>query len=258
MYTKPYRLISVAGILTVLICIGIFLYTQWDLKRFNEQLSKARAVKTTLEPSSTRQEKISDEINQTIENSVYTPPLSKIESLSEIESETVTDMSESTEFVSADEVIQDKDDTLNMFFEDLFGEVDMNSLTEMEFTDSTENFPFDVKLVKAGYDDYNAYLATDPDYAYQRLDDAFREQFGDSPDVDIVVETIKRSNNGNMTFDDAINNAEAFLRLISPISLPGGIQEVESFIEYLKTAKQLALEEGIERVLMPTYHIESD
>lgn len=252
MYTKSYRLIKVLGILVVLFCIGLFLYTQWDLKRFNEQLSKTRPIETSPETATTRQEKTSHDIDQTIENSDYSAPLN------ETESHTLTDMPENTEPISTDEVIQDQDDTLNMFFDDLFADIDMDTFTDMESTDTTENYPFNVEIVKAGYDDYNAYLATEPDYAYQRLDDAFREQFGDSSDVDIVVETIKRSNNGTMTFDDAINNAEALLRLISPISPPSGIREVESFIEYLRTAKQLKLEGDTAPISVPSYHIESD
>lgn len=255
MHINPYRLLSVASILTILICVGIFLYTQWELKRFNESLPKAPITQATPGLFSTPREEVQHQINQNQVNRTYT------DLLREIESETVTDSPESAESVSGDEVIQEENDTLNTFFQDFFGEIGTNSLTDTEFADSTgstEKFPFDVKLVKAGYDDYNAYLTTDPDYAYQRLDDAFREQFGNSPDVDIVVETIKRSNNGNMTFDDAINHAEAFLRLITPLSPPGGIQEVESFIAYLKTSKQLALEEGAARVRMPIYRIESD
>ena len=103
--------------------------------------------------------------------------------------------------------------------------------------------PYDMAKVEAGFADYNAYLATDPAYAYQRLDAAWREQFGDFPDVDILVETVRRGNAGTATIDDAIANAEALLRLMPGLVIPEGIQVVADHLEYLKSRK-LALEEG--------------
>ena len=41
-----------------------------------------------------------------------------------------------------------------------------------------------------------------------------REELGDHPEVDILVETIKRANNSTMTVDDAIAMQEALLRIM--------------------------------------------
>ena len=115
--------------------------------------------------------------------------------------------------------------------------------------------PYDVEVVKAGFADYNAYLETDPERAYQCLDDAFREQYGDDPDVDILVQHIRKCNDGVETVDGAIKNSEAMVRLVSKLPTPPeAIEAINLHLEYLKEMKRKAREAGIDEVEYKSRH----
>ena len=237
---KPYQFIVGATVLVTLVCAGIFFYAQWELNRFKETLPKVSTVPTT--PKTTAyQQRTSQEA---------THPIAPWE-ISE------TGLAGDVESVSVAETTQSRtvNETQDLFFKDYPEETGTG---EAESLEPTSEFPYNMEVVKAGFDDYNAYLAVNPEYAYQRLDDAFREQYGDSTDVDILIETIRRGNNGTGTIDDAIASAEALLRLMPGISPTGGIQAVADHLEYLKETKELVLESGIEIPFSYTNRFESD
>ncbi len=73
--------------------------------------------------------------------------------------------------------------------------------------------PYNLAVVKTGFEDYNANLDTDPEYAYQRFEAAFREQYGDYPEIDIIIETIQIHNSRDLTVNEAIKMTEAFSRI---------------------------------------------
>ena len=235
-----------SAVVVVLLSVGIFLYSQWDLKRFNESLPEVPSM-ATAEKDSPNAEGV-------------TEPVQVVMHLPDTESERretdgVADTEVSSEISGSDDTVLAEfyDDDARALFEELVEESEVDTASEEGDVSDADRLPYDVEIVKAGFDDYNAYLNTAPAYAYQRLDDAFREQYGDFPDVDILVETIQRSNEGTGTIDDAIANAEAFLRLAQPSVPPENVQEVVEQVTYLRELRQLAVDEGIEIPFQQTY-----
>ncbi len=234
-------------ILIVFICMAFWLYTEWDLKRFTESLPKPPSPQTTnREASSTEQAARLPDATETTQTAQTMP------SVPEENSESV-DAEDSSDTVAVEEPPADTAD-FDSFFDMFLEDTGTDTISSEDFTD-TEEAPYDMEVVKAGFDDYNAYLQNDPEYAYQRLDDAFREQYGDDPDVDILVEMIKRGNEGPMEMDRAIEGAEAMIRLASKISPPEVIEGLQVFREILMEGKQMALEEGLEVEYGGTYRI---
>lgn len=225
-------IIGGALLLAVLICAGFFVYERWELKRFNASLPEVPPVDTTGTSERTRQERTQTAALSVSETSRWTAESDNTE----------TDAAGLAEIAAVAEEPPSAplDESPYLFIE----ETDRDLLEPEDFMESEPEVPYDMAKVQAGFDDYNAYLETDPGYAYQRLDDAFREQYGDSPDVDILVETFTRFNDGTATIDDAIDNASAFLRLMHGLVAPEGVQIVADHLAYLHEIKQLALEEG--------------
>ena len=245
---KSRNLTSLIGpaILIVFLCIAFWLYTEWDLKHFRESLPKPPSPQTTnREASPPEAENRLPDATETTQTETGTLP-----SVPEEKSESV-DAERRSDTVAVEEPSADTADFDSLF--DMFLE-GTDTVSSGDWTD-TEETPYDMEIVKAGFDDYNASLQSDPDYAYQRLDDAFREQYGDDPDVDILVEMIRRGNEGPLSMDRAIEGAEAMIRLASKISPPEVIEGLQLFHEMLMESKQMALEEGVEAEYGGTYRI---
>lgn len=243
---KSMNLTSLVGalILTILICAGFWFYTQWDTKRFEASLSKSSLQTGFYEAAPAQQGTPLQEATETIETAAtrysgHGPEL-------EISEGDATEQ-EVDAGVAAEDSTNPAD--LSTLFSEFLEETVSDAVVSGDFTDVDQDVPYDQDFVKAGFDAYNAALKTDPEYAYQRLDEAFREQYGDDPDVDIIVENIRRSNEGTHTIDTAIDSAEAILRLASKISPPEALENLESYLEFLMEIKQLALEQGTEIIL---------
>ena len=224
--------------LTVFICAIFWLYTQWDLKKFRESLPKAPPGQST--PA--QQEGFPQEVTET---SVPAPPV-----FDAILEPSAPPEAKHTFDSSAVEESPTDDRALESFFDTFLEETEADAITSGDFTDVSQEAPYDVALVEKGFDDYNAYLDSDPEYAYHRLDAALREQYNDDPNVGIIVETVRRSNEGAITVDDAISHAEAMKKLVSGdgISPPEAVAVIADNLEYLREVKQLALESGEDTV----------
>jgi len=234
-------IIGGALLLFILICASFFLYAQWELKRFNQSLPEVPTVGTTAPPEQTRQEGTQTAALPVSETSRGTAELDNTQTESDTPG---TNAAGLAEIAAVTEELPSApiDEASYLFLEETSRDLPK---PEEFFMETEQEVPYNVAKVQAGFDDYNAYLETDPAYAYQRLDDAFREQYGDSPDVDILVETFSRFNDGTATIDDAIDNASAFVRLMHSVAVPDeGIQIVANHLEFLHEIKQLALEEG--------------
>ncbi len=234
------------GSVIVLICIGVWLYVEWDLKRFRESLpsSSQRTDERSLEhfaPAVSEGERNGTGAASSAE--LDTAPIDRDTGVLESESRVA-----STET----DVLFDTDP---QFREALLPDAD---LPEVSNGDGPREAPYDLMFVKAGYADYNAYLNTDPEYAYRRLDDAFREQFGDSPDVDILLESVRRYNEGPVPIDTAIRFAEAQLRLLSKFGYPEPIAVLQDHIEMLRETRQYGLESGEEVLYQNNYRFVSE
>ena len=62
--------------------------------------------------------------------------------------------------------------------------------------------------------DYDYLRYTDPEQAYLKLADSIRGRYGDSPEVGIMVEAIKRIDAGTATVRNLIGLTEAWLRIV--------------------------------------------
>lgn len=239
---NPLQALGWATVVVLLLSAGIFLYSQWDLKRFQESLPEVPTMDTAAQDTPNAKG-VTEELADSEPIPVVTHP-------SDATSDSIAD----TKVATVEDFPESPSDAPLALFEPLVEEGDGDTLPEEgDIAEASDGLSYDVEIVKAGFDDYNAYLDTHPAYAYQRLDDAFREQYGDSADVDILVETVQRSNEGTGTIDDAIANAEAFLRLIPPSVPPENVQEVVEQVAYLKELRQLAADEGIEIPFKQTY-----
>ena len=227
--------------LTVFICAVFWLYTQWDLKKFKESLPRAPSVQSAKSETAPAQQ---EGFPQEATEPSFPVPDTLLETSTPITAE------QSFGAMSVKEVPPTDDLTLESFFDTFLEETEADAITSGDFTDVSQEAPYDVALVKKGFDDYNAYLKIDPEYAYHRLDAALREQYSDDPDVDIIVETVRRSNEGALTIDAAIHHAEAMIRLVSEdgISPPEAVAVIADNLEYLREVKQLALESGEDTV----------
>ena len=236
MNSADLKRIAGISILVILVCAGIFIYVEWEIKRFDASLPEVPSVDTAPNAAA---------LSESPQQEVPQPPAA---SVSESPLLTAPEGRETDSAISAEtfSVVEEPPSEFTGTALDLFLEETETAPVEPEeeFTQGQPEEPYDMAKVEAGFADYNAYLATNPAYAYQRLDAAWREQWGDSPDVDILVETVRRGNAGTATIDDAIASTEALLRLMPGIVIPEGIQVVADHLAYLKESKQLALEEG--------------
>lgn len=241
---KTINLRSLIGalFLTVLVCAGFWIYTEIDLKHFKETLSNGHSLPTV--PGDTPAVQEVDFRGADRAKNVRVVPHTTPDDTEKQHSEPASSMPESAfaEENAADDI------SLENFFEEHI----TNSIDSGDFIDDMMELPYDLAAVKAGFDDYNEYLRTDPERAYRRLDDAFREQYGDDPDVDILVEHIRASNEGPTTIGEAIVFVEAMIRLTSKMNLPeasGSLPSLQLHLELLRETQQLALEEGATEVL---------
>jgi len=221
-----FRLIGRAFIITILICTGIYFYTKWDLERFVKELGEVPTfnVHSNTPPHKAR---------PIPEHSLYTDiSATTVESEGFQGKSIISETSETiTERSTNDPEIGPLQSEASLLYQD-------NSLEDI----SSEPIElYEVEESKDGFDDYNAFLTTNPEYAYERLTDALREQYGGYSEIDIIVENVRRANNGTLTIDDAIAMREANLRVM-PSDATIAIQTLSENIELLYDIKALIAE----------------
>ena len=132
-------------------------------------------------------------------------------------------------------------------FPPLDAEVAEPSLDEVEFPALPDEVP--VEIVDAGQP---ARGNADP----SGLIDAFRTAYGDTGEVDIITEVLRRSGDGTATLDDIVYMTEALLRL-TPADLPEVRQSLINTLSQLAELKQHELERGVTNSQISfTYSIE--
>ena len=224
------KVLSIGAILIILICSGLFFYLRQDYQRFVAELPQPPKFDVPSAPSEqkalTRKEVSEQSLRTvTIEPEVL-EELPVIPEIPDVETE--------------EQSFQETD--LSEF--DL--ELDPLSFSTVELPEGLPESPVDgidwVK-VKATSQDYNDFLETDPDYAYERLTDRFQEMFGDRPEIETLVETIRRSNEGTLTLDDAIAMTEASLSLL-PAGETEAINQLSERLEVFQGLKDFQAEGG--------------
>ena len=213
-----------ASTLTVLICIGFWLYIRWDTQRFVESLPKAPVVQTeTTETAPAQQAAPPYGATRTTENAVMEDLVRNTE-LENLEDDATE------QEVGTSVAVGDRADTADLYalFEEFLEETAADAITSGDFTDVAQDAPYDQALVEAAFADYNAYLKTNPEYAYQRLEEAFREQYNDDPDVSGFVEAIRKSSEGPLTINEWVQSTELMMRFLSKISPPEALKRFEN------------------------------
>ncbi|MYC76695.1 hypothetical protein F4X10_13100 [Candidatus Poribacteria bacterium] len=239
---KPMNLnqMIIPLILTVLICAGFWLYTQWDLKKFEASLPKIPPMQTANnETVHAAPAEFPREITEVTESPRTEYPVSDTDLSPAAPTDVPADVSEETEA----DTIGSGDFTTEypVSDTDLSEETEADTIGSGDFTDVSQDVPYDEEFVGNAFDDYNASLETDPDYAYQRLDDALREQYGDDPDVDILVQHTRQLNDGTATITSTLENLQAQMRLmVKNNHPPDALEEVRSALESLSEINQWA------------------
>lgn len=183
-------MLGVAFILTVLACVGIFLYSRWDYQRFVDSLGEVPEVPPEIvsqqtqpisilmdEPESSQEQMLEP---TEVEIGIVTPESEPL--MSEMETAELT----LTEFMS---------------FLDEPDELEVSSLSDNQLSDPE---PINVQ---------NENICAESDH---RMDPAaLRNRYGDSPDVEILIEVNRLIDAGVATTDDMIDREEARLRLLS-------------------------------------------
>ena len=234
------------GVVVTFVCTGLWLYVESDMKRFRESLPPP--------PGGNEELSIKRDAEVRFSGDGSTEPLFSTElSTAPIAPDTPTPESESTIAGSETDWLFDNEDI--SITGDPFSDTDV---TDVPDSAASPAAPYDLLFVKAGFSDYNTYLHTNPEYAYQRLDEAFREQYGDDPDVDILVESARRYNEGAVPIETAIRFAEAQLRLLSKFEQPEPIEALQDHIEMLRETQQYGLETGEKVVYRSNYRFVSE
>lgn len=220
------KVLSISAVVCILLAVCIFFYVESDLKRFDESMKDA--------PRTSQ-----DTVSQKTENEKK-EGFEQVTPVVPVASEPTEDqqmVSEGEDIKSTGDVIEDgweetfiSDDAL---LEDSIGDP---ATTDLEEKDEEKGGR------KAAVADYNEYLLTDPEYAYERLADVFRADFGDIPEVPILVESIRKANNGPLTVDEALAWKEATLRTMPRTESESiAISMLEQQIESLRELKESEL-----------------
>lgn len=120
------------------------------------------------------------------------------------------------------------------------------SLSTVELPKALEETPVeavDFRETRAAWQEYNDFLTTDPDYAYAQLAEGFQKMYGDHPEIDIIVENIKRANEGPLTVYDAIDLMTANLKIMQA-DQTFVIEQLSEQLEVLHELKALESEGG--------------
>ena len=226
----PIKTLSIGCILTLLTCTGIFFYTHWKNQHFVAglpQVPKSDGSQVPVEQKELRTHKHPGQIppaatvaSERLEGHDITPEVSDIE---------------------IEELVFEETDTSEL---DL--EAETPSLSEIELPETLEEPPvegIELEKTKVAWQDYNNLLATDPDFAYVRLAEGLREMYGDHPEIDIIVENIRRANDRTLTVDNAIDMMTATLKIM-PADQTHVIDEISDKVELLYDLKALQAEGG--------------
>ena len=189
---------TIGGVLTliVLMCAGFFFYAQWDLKRFKESLEELPEVSPAAVPQTEKATSVYAEKPYPAETAAPKPSTQhNIEPEStefgmEVPSLETPD-SLMDEF-SLSEMEHSKEETADVQGENLKRKETMQAGEFQEEIDSGSGFAGLISALESGNDDIGS---------------------GDSENVTIVVEMLKRAAKGPMTVNDLITMTEAWLRI---------------------------------------------
>lgn len=224
------KILGIAAILVIFFCVGIFFFTRWENQHFVEELPELPKFEDISAPVEQRGLKLKEDPAQVL-------------SVTTVEPEVVENLPIKPEIPDIETDMQAFQETDTTEF-DL--ELDPLSLSTVELPEALPESPvegIDWVKIKVASQDYNDFLETDPDYAYDRLTDRFQEMFGDRPEIEILVENIRRSNEGTLTLDDAIIMTEAAINILSADETEA-IRQLSENLEVFREIKAFQEEGG--------------
>lgn len=224
------KILGITAILVIFFCVGIFFFTRWENQHFVEKL-----------PELPKFEDLTTQVEERKLKLKQGP--AQILSVSTVEPEVVENLPITPEIPDIETEGQAFQETDTAEFD---VELDSLSLSTIELPEALLESPvegIDWIKIKAASQDYNDFLETDPDYAYDRLTDRFKEMFGDRPEIETLVENIKRSNEGTLTLDDAIAMAEVSISLL-PADETEAIRQLSENLEVFREIKAFQEEGG--------------
>lgn len=203
-------------LLVIFSCLGLYIYTQWSLKKFEAELTPLPEFAPALEPLEKRS-MISKESETTHlftesrpQEYVDAPPVDT--SLPDVGTEELP-------LEALEDPFEEFGDEALEFFLDEF--------------DDLSDAPVDIEIpewVVSAWD-YSAYRDTDPTYAYEQLGASFRDRYGDSTEVDTIVKNVERIDTGTATMDDLIELTEAWISILPAED----VADFEALIEGLES-----------------------
>lgn len=224
------KVLGIGAILTILICSGLFFYLRWENQRFVGELPELPKFEDISVPVEQRGLKLKEDPAQVL-------------SVTTVEPEVVENLPIKPEIPDIETEGQAFQETDTAEFN---LELDPLSLSTIELPEALPESPvegIDWVKIKVASQNYNDFLETDPDYAYDRLTDRFKEMFGDRPEIETLVENIRRSNEGTLTIDDAISMTEASISLL-PADETEAIRQFSENLEALREIKAFQEEGG--------------
>ena len=213
-----YNLMVLGGalFLSILISTGIFVYAQWDLNRFKTSLKELPELGIFLETGSQRDIIITEHLEQITSSGTVTPePLENHLLAPEV-----------PEAVPEEPLLTEAD----MLVLELG--IAEPPLSELELPDLASEEPVE------GID------YTYPDHDIASPTDFLKSAYGDSEDVNVIDEVLRRSETGTVTTNNMIDMAEALLRII-PDDQPENRRSVMNMLEGLSELKRHELETGV-------------
>ncbi|MDE0423962.1 MAG: hypothetical protein OXN25_03720 [Candidatus Poribacteria bacterium] len=224
------RVLGIGSLLTLLFCAGIFFYARWDNQRFVSELPQLPNFEVTSQTVEQR-EMIRKELPG------LDPPAEAVEPQRLEGQHIATEVPD----MEAEKLVLEETEMSEL---DL--EVDPLSVSTVELPEiSEENLleTTDFRRTKEAWQDYNDLLAVDSSSAYTRLAEGFREMYGDHPEIDIIVESIKRANERTLTVDDAIAMVTSTLKIM-PADQTIVIDQMSEKLELLYELKAFQAEGG--------------
>ena len=213
-----YNLTVLGGalFLSILISTGIFVYAQWDLNRFKASLRELPESGTFLETGSQRDIIITEHLGHIAPSGTVMPePLEN----HLLDPEVPKAVPEEPLFTEADMLV-------------LESGIDEPPFSELELPDLASEEP--VEGIDYTYSDHDISSPTD----------FLKSAYGDSEDVNVIDEVLRRSETGTVTTNNMISMAEALLRII-PDDQPENRRSVMNMLEGLSELKRHELETGV-------------
>lgn len=224
------RVLGIGSLLTFLFCAGIFFYARWDNQRFVSGLPELPNFEVSSEAIEQREMSGKEPL-------MLAPPAEAV-APQRLEGQHIAPEVPDME---AEKLVLEETE-----MSELDWEVEALSLSTVELPEISEESPLemtDFRRTKDAWQDYNNLLAVDPSYAYARLAEGFREMYGDHPEIDIIVESIKRANDKTLTVDDAIAMVTSTLKIM-PADQTIVIDQMSEKLELLYELKAFQAEGG--------------